>query len=171
MRVKETALGAYAHRETPFEKLVDELQPERSLSHNPLFQVWFVLHSWRSQAADPAGLKLVSLPIEDVKTRHDLQLTMWESSEGLHGSFEYSSELFDAATIEHMAEHLQALLHLMVEQPGMRLSEVERVLDEADKQRQVFREEALREGSLQKLRGVKRKALIASQVVKESSTS
>jgi non-ribosomal peptide synthetase component F len=171
MRVKETALGAYAYRETPFEKLVDELQPERSTSHNPLFQVWFVLHSWRSQAADPAGLELVSLPIEDVKTRHDLQLTMWESAEGLHGSFEYSSELFDSTTIARMAEHFQTLLHLVVEQPGMRLSEVERMLDEADKRRQVFREEALREDSLQKLRGVKRKALTASQVVKESSTS
>ena len=171
MRVKETALGAYAHGETPFEKLVDELQPERSLSHNPLFQVWFVLHSRRSRAADPAGLELVSLPIEDVKTRHDLQLTMWEGAEGIGGTFEYSSELFDASTIARMAERFQALLHLVVERLGMRLSEVGRMLDEADKRRQVVMEEALKEDALRKLRGVRRKALVASQAIREGGMS
>jgi len=164
-RVREVSLSAYAHRETPFEKLVEILHPERNLGHNPLFQVWFVLQDLRIHAPDPPGLKLVSLPIEDARTRHDLQLTMWQTVDGLRGSFEYSSELFDAATIAGISQHFETILHLAVEQPDVRLSGIKKILDEACQQQNEIREKLLKEGTLEKLKKIKRKVIASTPTV------
>jgi amino acid adenylation domain-containing protein len=109
-RVREMTLGAYEHQDLPFEKLVEELQPERSLSYTPLFQVMFVL-----QNAPPSQLELPDLTIAPFKldlvaARFDLTLQMTETAGGLTGELIYNRDLFDAATIDRMAGHFQILL-------------------------------------------------------------
>ena len=116
-RVREVALGAYAHQNVPFEKLVEELKPERDPGRNPLFQVMMVLQN----AADSA-LKMPGLTIEhslgDIGTaKFDLMLELEESAEGITGSFEYNTDLFDEATVERMIGHFQTLLEGIVANP------------------------------------------------------
>ena len=121
-RVRETALGAYAHAELPFEMLVEELHPQRDLSRNPLFQVTFQLFA-TSRGQDGA----VKTPPVDVKrgtAPFDLSLSLWESSAGLHGVLEYSTDLYDRARMERLVGHLQTLLAGMVAQPEAPLSQL-----------------------------------------------
>ena len=92
-RVREMALGAYAHQDLPFEKLVEELQPERSLSHSPLFQVMFVLQNAPSTALTFEGLSVSPVRIEAETAKFDLTLSMSETEEGFRGSLEYSTDL------------------------------------------------------------------------------
>src|ERR1043165_6947547 len=136
-RVKETALGAYAHPETPFEALVDELQLPRNLNHNPLFQVWFVLQNWQSSQSDPAELKFSGLPIDDLRLRHDLQLTMWQDRDLLRGAFEYSTALFDHATISAVSEDFRFILETATAQPEVTLSQLEALLTQRAQQKRV----------------------------------
>ena len=123
-QVREMALGAYAHQDLPFEKLVEELQPERSLSHSPLFQVMFVLQNARSTAAKFEGLRANPVPIGAETAKFDLTLSMGETEEGLRGSLQYSTDLFDAATIARMTGHLQTLLEGIVANPDQRVSQL-----------------------------------------------
>jgi aspartate racemase len=121
-RVREVTLGAYSHQDLPFEKLLEELRPQRDLSHNPLFQVMFVLHNTPRQAPQLPGLTVRFLEIDMQKARFDLTLDFWETPEGLCGWFEYSIDLFDAATIARMGGHFQTLLEEIVADSEQRLS-------------------------------------------------
>jgi amino acid adenylation domain-containing protein len=123
-RVREVTLGAYAHQDTPFEKLVEVLQPERSLSHTPLFQVWFVL-----QNAPIGELKLPDITLSQIEigngtAKFDLSLSLTEGPDGLKGIMEYDTALFDAETIALMIGHLEALLREVVKNPDSRLLEI-----------------------------------------------
>ncbi len=109
-RVRETALGAYANQETPFERLVEMLQPERSMSRAPIFQVLFVFQNLSMQAVDLPGLTMRIVEPESETAQFDLILSMMESEDGMLGRFEYSRDLFDAATIEQLAGHFTNLL-------------------------------------------------------------
>ncbi|HEU4963349.1 MAG TPA: amino acid adenylation domain-containing protein [Bacilli bacterium] len=131
-RVKETALGAFAHQETPFDKLVEELQPERKASHNPLFQVMFV---WQTLPLQP--LALPGLTLETMESHHgiakfDLTLTMRETEDGLSGYFEYDTELWEPDTIRRMTGHLQTLLASAVAKPDTPISALSWVEEEVD---------------------------------------
>jgi amino acid adenylation domain-containing protein len=137
-RVREVTLGAFSHQDLPFEKLVEELQPERDLSHNPLFQVQFVLQNTPRQAPELAGLTLTLIEVDSGTAKFDLTLELTEASEGLRGWFEYSTDLFDATTIGRMAGHLQTLLEGIVADPEQRLSAL-RLLT-ADERRQLLAE-------------------------------
>ena len=123
-RVKETALGAYANQDMPFEKLVEELRPERSLSHSPLIQVYFVLQNaaMEANALNARGWTPVSSGLKTVKG--DMFLSMQETAEGIAGRLEYSTDLFDARTIERMADHFRVLLEAAVKNPTMKLSQL-----------------------------------------------
>ena len=121
-RVREVTLGAYEHQDVPYEKLLEELRPPRDLSRNPLFQVMCVLHNTPQQALELPGLTVHPLEIDPGTARFDVTLEFWETSEGLRGRFEYSTNLFEAATIARMAKHLQALLEGIVADPEQRLS-------------------------------------------------
>jgi non-ribosomal peptide synthetase component F len=114
-RVREVCLGAYAHQDLPYEKLLEELRPPRDLSRNPLFQVLCVLHNTPREAPGLAGLTLSSMEVDIQKARFDLTLDLSETPEGLRGWFEYSIDLFDAGTIARIEGHFQTLL---VPQPG-----------------------------------------------------
>ncbi len=131
-RVKDVALGAYAHQDLPFEKLVEELHPERNLNQNPLFQVVFALQNAPMMALELPDLTLSPLPFETETTRFDLELHLWEpttqnglwadSSEGVSGFVIYSTALFDDATIARMLEHFQILLEGIVTNPEQQIA-------------------------------------------------
>src|SRR5882672_488894 len=120
-RVREVALGGYAHQDVPFEKLVEELQPERNLSHSPLFQVMFGLQNAAAGALELEGLSLSPLEIESGVTKFDLVLNLQETEQGLQGSLEYSTDLFDVGSVEQLLSHYQKLLAGMVADPEARL--------------------------------------------------
>jgi len=123
-RVREVALGAYAHQDVPFEKLVEELQPERSLSHSPLFQVVFGLQNAGVGALKLEGLSISPLEIESGVTKFDLVLSLQESEEGLQGALDYSSELLDAGTVKQLLGHYQNILAGVVANPEARLEDL-----------------------------------------------
>ena len=106
----------------PFENLVEELRPLRSLKFNPLFQVWFVLQNAPFEEQHWPGLKVESINIDSSTTRHDLQLTLWETDNGLEGAFTYSTDLFDPETIDCISEQFTELLQMVVEDADIRLS-------------------------------------------------
>jgi amino acid adenylation domain-containing protein len=121
-RVREVALGAYAHQDLPFEKLVEELQPARDLSHSPLFQVMFILQNVPRAALELAGLTLTPVEVDSGTAKFELTLSMAESADGLRGVWEYNTDLFEAATICRLAGHFQTLLEGIVTDPAQRLS-------------------------------------------------
>jgi amino acid adenylation domain-containing protein len=109
-RVRRVALEAYAHQDLPFEQLVEELQPERSLSHTPLFQVMFVLQNAPMAHLELPGLSLTALELESVIAKFDLTLSLEETADRLEGTLEYNTDLFERATIKRMVGHFQTLL-------------------------------------------------------------
>ncbi|SFJ64597.1 non-ribosomal peptide synthetase [Thermoflavimicrobium dichotomicum] len=121
-RVREVALGAYAHQDVPFEKVVDEVQPERHLSHTPLFQVMFALQNTPRNWSEVEGLDVETIPLEQETAKFDLTVTMAEAPEGLVAAFEYNTDLFEAATIERMAKQFQYLLEQIVERADQLVS-------------------------------------------------
>ena len=132
-RLREVTLGAYAHQDLPFEKLVEELQPERSLSYNPVFQVMFQLRNNPMPPLDLPGLTLSLLEVETNTTQFDLSLDLEEVGERLQASVQYSTDLFDRATITRMLGHLQTLLEGIAANPEQRLSSLP-LLTAAEKQ-------------------------------------
>jgi amino acid adenylation domain-containing protein len=123
-RVREVTLGAYAHQEVPFERLVEELQPERSLSHTPLFQVAFSLQHESRGAFELVGLKLAEVESSNETAKFDLSLSVVERGRNLVGVFEYSTDLFEEATVRGIQQHFQLLLEAAVGDTTRRLSEL-----------------------------------------------
>jgi len=151
-QVRQVALGAYAHQDMPFEKLVDILKPERDLGRSPLFQVMFVLQNTPLSKIKFSGVKLETIPIEKNISKYDLTLAMEEISAeesstldlerntglldrnkwGMIAAFEYNTDLFEVETIERMAEHFQTLLSCIVANPECPISELP-LLTEAER--------------------------------------
>jgi amino acid adenylation domain-containing protein len=123
-QVRTVALDAYAHSDLPFEKLVEELQPERSLSHHPLFQVMFVLQNAFNQGLQLPGISLTSLELDSCRAKFDLTLELQETADGIKGTIEYNTDLFDPATINRMLGHFQSLLAGIVAHPEQPISEL-----------------------------------------------
>jgi surfactin family lipopeptide synthetase A len=116
-RVRDMAVSAYANQDVPFEKLVQELQPERSLSYHPLFQVMFVLQNTPGQTLELPGLTVTPVEVDKLASQFDLTLSMEATEQGLQGVWEYSTDLFDTATITRMTGHFQTLLEQIVANP------------------------------------------------------
>ncbi|MEH2235674.1 amino acid adenylation domain-containing protein [Nostoc sp.] len=123
-QVREVTLGAYAHQALPFEKLVEELQPERDMSHSPLFQVMFAFHNTPSQLWELPGLTITPLEVHSGAAKFDLTLDLKETSEGIKGGIEYNTDLFDATTIARMLGHFQTLLEGIVANPEQHISDL-----------------------------------------------
>ncbi|MBW4632892.1 MAG: amino acid adenylation domain-containing protein [Iphinoe sp. HA4291-MV1] len=123
-QVREMTLGAYEHQDLPFEKLVEELQPERSLSHTPLFQVMFVLENNPGEKLELPGLSITPLEVENVTAKFELTLSMEETESGLRSWWEYNTDLFDAATIKRMADNFQTLLEGIVANPQQQITQL-----------------------------------------------
>ncbi len=116
-RVRDVALGAYAHQDMAFEKLVEDLQPARDLSRAPLFQVMFALQNAPSTTMEFAGLKLTPLEAQNRTAKFDLTLYLTTDAASIKGSIEYNTDLFDAATIRRMIGHFQRLLESAIANP------------------------------------------------------
>ncbi len=122
-RVREMSLEAYAHQDVPFERLVDELRPERSLSHSPVFQVMLALQNLPASELDLAGLTLSPLELDTGRTQYDLSLFLYPLADGgLLARMGYASDLFDAATAERILGHFQVLLEGVAGSPEAPLS-------------------------------------------------
>ncbi|MEM8722530.1 MAG: amino acid adenylation domain-containing protein [Cyanobacteria bacterium P01_G01_bin.39] len=132
-QVRETTLKAYEHQDVPFEKLVEVLQPQRSLSHSPLFQVMFILQNAPMEEMKLPGVTLTQLERESTVAKFDLTLSVTETESGLEGFWEYNTDLFEGSTIERMSRHFQTLLEAIVEDPQRRVSELP-LLREAERQ-------------------------------------
>ena len=98
-RVRKATLGAYDHQDLPFERLVEELQPGRDMSYSPLFQVMFVLQNISMEPGEFPDLTMTPFETETNASMFDLTLYMQKGEEGLAGTFEYNTDLFDGATI------------------------------------------------------------------------
>jgi amino acid adenylation domain-containing protein len=137
-RVREVTLGAYAHQDVPFEKLVEELHCQRSLNDHPLFQVIFALQNAPMESLELPELTLSTLTIDFKTTRFDLEFHLWEAtndfrslwgerwkhSKGLRGVVVYNTDLFDEATITRMVGHFETLLEGIVANPQARIADL-----------------------------------------------
>ncbi len=121
-RVRQVTLGAYDHQDLPFERLVSELQPDRDLSYNPLFQVMFVFQNTPLPDLALSDLTLSQVESEGETTRFDLLFHVWETAEGISGLLTYSADLFDAGTIVKMLRRFETLLAGIIADPEMRVS-------------------------------------------------
>jgi non-ribosomal peptide synthetase component F len=158
-RVREVCLGAYAHQDVPFEKLVDELQPKRELGRAPLFQVKLVLQNAPVSRLDLPDLKLSVMKNETRAAKLDLVLLLSEGTDGIGGELEYNTDLFDAATIQQMIGRFEVLLHSIVAQPDARLDELE-ILTDAEKEQQASKRKEREEANIRKLTKTRRKISI-----------
>ncbi|HEX3529114.1 MAG TPA: amino acid adenylation domain-containing protein, partial [Thermoanaerobaculia bacterium] len=126
-RVRREALAAYAHQDLPFEKLVEDLAPERGLGATPLFQVMF---AWQNapiemvETMDLPGVHLVPRELPEEVAKFDLTLSLQESGGAIGGSLSYSTDLFDAPTIDRLAAALSVLLAVVVEDPSLPISDL-----------------------------------------------
>jgi amino acid adenylation domain-containing protein len=142
-RVREMTLGAYAHQDLPFEQMVERVQPQRNLSHSPLFQVAFVLQNGTGQlqASDDSpdsetpkedGLQWSPYSVSRKTAKFDLTLNLQETADGIRGVLEYSTDLFEASTIERMVGHFQNLLQSIAAQPQQPIWSLP-LMDEAER--------------------------------------
>ncbi|MFN7216594.1 amino acid adenylation domain-containing protein, partial [Microcystis sp.] len=123
-RVREVTMDAYAHQDLPFEMLVEALQPERDLSHTPLFQVAFVLQNTPKSEIAMTGLTVTDLPPENTTAKFDLTLAMVNTDDGLKGVWEYNTDLFESSTIERLSGHFLNLLGGIAANPQVRISQL-----------------------------------------------
>jgi amino acid adenylation domain-containing protein len=123
-RVHEVTVGAFAHQDVPYEKLVEELQPERSISHTPVFQVMFALQNAPTVAAELPGLRLSAVDVEHGTAKTDLALTLVETEQGIQGSLSYVTALFDGSTIRRMLSHFDTLLESIAAQPAAHIRDL-----------------------------------------------
>lgn len=124
-RVRWVALGAYAHQDLPFEKLVGETQPERHTTHSPLYQVMFEMQNAAVPKLELPGLSMEPLKLDLAAAKFDLTLSMDELDDGIAAVLNYSTDIFEAETIHRMADHLLTLLEDIAEHADKRVSELE----------------------------------------------
>jgi amino acid adenylation domain-containing protein len=132
-QIQRVAVDAYAHQDLPFERLVEELNPDRNLSHTPLFQVMFVLQNVPLGALELGGLTITPIAPEHVIAKFDLSLELSESAQGIEGWLEYNTDLFDRATIRRMVGHWQTLLEGIAADSGQSIAALP-LLTDAERQ-------------------------------------
>ncbi|MFD2169274.1 non-ribosomal peptide synthetase [Tumebacillus lipolyticus] len=150
-RVRDSAFEAYAHQDVPFERLVEEVSPERDLSRSPLFQVLFVLQNTPGSGADLPGLSMRTMQVDTGTSKFDLSLYLTETEDRIAGTVEYSTDLFQPETIERLIAHFEHLLRSIGENPGEKIAalpmlsagERERLLFDWNRTAAPYREEAV----------------------------
>ena len=133
-RVREVALQAYAHQDLPFEMLVEALQPERDMSHTPLFQVMFILQNAGARVQELPGLTMQMMDIDSGTATFDLTISVGEGPDGLDVSAEFNTDLFNTSTIERLLRHYERLLQGIVVNPDEHISRLPILLDSERKQ-------------------------------------
>jgi hypothetical protein len=183
-QVRRTVLSALEHQDFPTVLLVERLRPPRDLSRPPLCQVMFVLdkpHRIAQQGASAfvaaktglrmnhGGLVLESVPLERRAAMLDLVLLIIETQEALAASMRYNTDLFDAITIARMSRHFEILLRQIVQEPTTSLDALKRTLADADRQQRASARKEQKEVNNQRLKRLKRKTIVASQLSSENS--
>ncbi len=135
-RVRQTTTEGYAQQDLPFEKLVEDLRPERDLSHSPLFQVMFVLQNTPRPPLTLTNLNLELLPADSGTAKFDLTLYLEDTAQGLSVMAEYNVDLFDAETMARLTEHYKNLLEGVIANPNQRISQLP-LLTGAEKQKLI----------------------------------
>ena len=130
--VRETTLSAYQHQDVPFEKLVEELQPERDLSRSPLFQVKMVLQNASGGALQLAGLKLAGFDASAQSIKLAINLMLRDAGPVVTGSLKYAAELFDGRTARRLTGHLVRVLESASADPACRVLQLD-MLSEAER--------------------------------------
>ncbi len=123
-QVRATLLAAYAHQDIPFEKLVEELNPERDLSHSPIFQVAFMLQNLPTEKFEISGLTMAPLEVRTETAKYDLVFYMGERNGRFSGTLEYNTDLFFPSTISLMLNHFRHLLELVIENPNSNIAAI-----------------------------------------------
>jgi acyl carrier protein len=157
-RVREVALGAYAHQDVPFDKLVEELQPERNTSYHPLVQVLFVQQNAHQIKSIIAGVEVLPYML-DVPSKFDMAIFVSETDKGISGIWLYNPDLFDPTTIARMSNLYQLVLKTVTDNPTLRLDNLIQLLAETEQQERAMLSKEFQEISLQKLKNFKRKAI------------
>ncbi|MCA1566189.1 MAG: condensation domain-containing protein [Acidobacteria bacterium] len=167
-RVREVALGAYAHQDVPFERLVEEFAPERNTSRTPLVQVAFGFNNSPMPAMHLPCLTLKPLEIEEDAGRFDLTLWLTDDAGTLAATWYYNTDLFEPATIERTHGHFETLLRNITAQPEACLSAFEMLTEEEKQQQSV--ERARRQESLsEKLRSSRRRPAVAAPLTQPAT--
>jgi hypothetical protein len=168
-RVKEVALGAYAHQETPFEMLVEEIQPERELGQTPLFNIAFGVQNTAQNVIQShpeegrfGGLKIKPVDGAYETARFDLSLWVTESANALEAAWTYSATLFEEETIMRMHKHFETLLSIVVDRPDALLDEID-ILSEAERAQQAANRNLRQEYNYGRFKNVKPKAVALSE--------
>jgi surfactin family lipopeptide synthetase A len=130
--VKEVTLGAYAHQDLPFEAVVAELRPDRTLRRQPIFQVWIALQNYPEESVALPGLTWTWTGVDWTHAHFDLALYLYEGSDGISAILEYATDLFEAQTIERIASHFRTLLLGIVADPDCPIGELQ-LMDEAER--------------------------------------
>jgi amino acid adenylation domain-containing protein len=159
-RVREVTLRAYAHQDLPFDKLVEELRPERNLTHSPLVQVLFVQQNTPRSTGSMQGLKMERFPL-DVPSKFDMAVFIGESADHVVGRWVYNPDLFDASTVARMAGLYEVLLRAVASESNVPLSRIYDALGEAEQRLRAAEQKSFHETSLRKLKGAKRKVAMA----------
>jgi len=157
--VRESVLGAFAHPELPFEKLVEELRVERDATYNPLVQVLFVMQNTPKQPLQLAGVEVSSFGVKITRSKFDFAVFMVETDQGLSGHWEYSTDLFDSDTIRGMTDSYNELLALIIANPSARITELKSALQKLEDSRRAQSERKFEELGRQKLGKIKRKVI------------
>lgn len=159
-RAREASLGAFAHRDLPFGRLVEELSPQRSLARNPLFQVMFGFYNVPApQVEEPGGLRVEPLDLDGGTAVFDLSLYLAESPEGLLATMRYDADLYDAATAERLLEDFEIVAARALDFPGGRISDLSRHLMEERRRRLDAGREALQKARLRTMKTARRRTL------------
>jgi amino acid adenylation domain-containing protein len=123
-RVRQTVLGAFSHQDLPFEKLVEELNPERNINRSPLFQVMFALQNTPAPDLAVDGLTLTPINLQSETAKFDLSLEVEEEADQISVAFEYATDMFAPATVERMLGHYQNLLEAVVAEPDKQVADL-----------------------------------------------
>jgi amino acid adenylation domain-containing protein/FkbH-like protein len=157
-RVRDVSLNAYAHQDVPFDKLVEELKPERNLSYSPLVQVLFVQQNTPRATATMPGIEMSRFKMQ-VQSKFDMAVFMRETGGEVASSWQYNPDLFDEATISRLASSYEVLLQAAIANPKARVSSLCELLAEADRTRRGSEQVKVQKAGLEKLKAIRRKAV------------
>jgi alpha-ketoglutarate-dependent taurine dioxygenase len=169
-RVRETTLGAYAHQDLPFERLVEELRPERSLSGMPLVQTMFSFQNAPQEELKLSALTLSPFESNRITAKRELTLFMTETEKGLTGAWNYDSDLFNAVTIRRMSSLFKLIVSTIVAQPEMQLNDVLEILAETERKQIALDKKERRDSKLKQFMNIAPRAmnLAAMNLIKTS---
>ena len=156
-RVAATNTGASENQELPFERLVAELNPERQLNYNPLFQVWFTLLSTPMPQLELHELSVEFADIETRTARFDLALILWQDGDRIRGHFEYSRDLFAASTVERLAHQYRVIVDRAAQRPDAPLQEIVELLGRQARDRAAAARADRRQATTERLSRLRRR--------------